>query len=83
MSTTLYIPRIGHSPSAICDGSLSHVGNQMYECGCGSVLTSAFDRPRTVDSVISEIAAVNRLMNDKSKSLEQTHREAKRIMGGR
>nr|WRK65493.1 hypothetical protein MarFTME_448 [Marseillevirus futianmevirus] len=83
MSTALYIPQIGHSPSAVCDGSLEHVGNGMYECGCGSVLTSAFNRPRSVNSVISEITAVNRLMNDKSKSLEQTHREAKRIMGGR
>nr|WNL50002.1 hypothetical protein MarFTMF_486 [Marseillevirus sp.] len=83
MNSTLYVPQIGHQPSSVCDGSLKHKGNDMYECDCMAVLTSAFGRKRSVDSVLSEIEAVNRAMRDKNKGLEQTHREVRGIMLGR
>lgn len=80
MSSALYIPQIGHFPSPACDGSLSNLGNDMHGCACGRVLTSAFNRRRSANSVIAEIVAVNRAMNDRNKSVHQTHDEVRSIM---
>ncbi|BAU80014.1 hypothetical protein A9K97_gp337 [Tokyovirus A1] len=82
MNSSPFIPQIGHSPSAVCDGTLSHKGNNLYGCECGGALISAFDVPLSSQSVIAEIIAINRAMNNKSKTLEQTHNEARKIMLG-